>query len=55
MNMPHIGFCGNDTPHDEHFVQYMEDMPHWGFICRGVDEEGNAITEERTPINDCAE
>ena len=60
MNMPHIGFCGNEEPHEEHEVWTAPDydvtfVPHSMYVCRGVDEEGNVITEERTPINDCAE
>ncbi len=54
------GFCGNEEPHEQHEVWNgnsdlypIEHLQH--FTCRGVDEEGHAITEERTPIRDCEE
>ena len=53
--MIHVGFCGNVEPHEPHDVLYLPEMAHWGFHCRGVDEEGTINTAERTPINDCLE
>jgi len=59
MNTPHKGFCGNEEPHEPHEVMDGWQGPvgyvHGWYHCEGVDEEGRAITEERTPINDCAE
>lgn len=54
------GFCGNEEPHEQHEVWQQPDydkyfVSHSMFICRGVDEEGNVRTEERTPIRDCSE
>ena len=54
-----IGFCGNEETHEPHDVYYGWSGPinyvHSSYHCRGVDEEGNVNTEERTSFHDCEE